>query len=185
MTPMKSFLQFAMCTALLLMVTGSAGAQVVSSGAQAITLNANLSDSISLTLSSNSVSFVLTAGSATNSGSTGVTATTNWVSRPGRDVHVYAYFASATSALTDGVGDNIPSSAFSISNNGGAYAPLNTTVPFGGGNAGREIFTVKITGLNKVGTHADSMLFNIDLSAIPQLPAGIYAGTLNIQAQVI
>jgi hypothetical protein len=29
------------------------------------------------------------------------------------------------------------------------------------------------------------MLFRIDLSTLPALPPGIYAGTLNIQAQVI
>jgi hypothetical protein len=144
-----------------------------------------LADSISLNLSGNSVSFVLTAGSATNAGNTGITATTTWVSRPGKDIQVYAYFTSAASALSDGVGDSIPSSAFSISNNGGAYAPLTGTVPFGGANAGLQLYTVKVTGLNKTGSHSENMLFNINLSALPALPAGTYAGTLNIQAQVI
>jgi hypothetical protein len=182
---MKSLIQFVVCSSLLLLCAVSAGAQVVNSGVQTVSLNATLNDSITLTLSSNSVSFLLTAGSATNSGSTGVTATTTWVSRPGKDVSVLAYFSSATSALSDGGGSNIPSSAFSISNNGGAFLPLSNTVAFGGANAGRQIFTVKVTGQNKTGTHADNMLFNIDLSALPQLPAGTYTGTLNIQAQVI
>jgi hypothetical protein len=182
---MKSFFQFVVCSSLLLLCAVSAGAQVINSGVQTVSLNATLNDSISLTLSSNAVSFVLTAGSATNSGNTGVTATTTWISRPGRDVSVLAYFSSATSALSNGAGSNIPSAAFSISNNGGAYLPLTTTVAFGGANAGRQIFTVKVTGQNKTGTHADNMLFNIDLSALPQLPAGTYTGTLNIQAQVI
>jgi len=160
-------------------------AQVIASGVQTITLNANLSESISVNLSNNSVSFTLTPGSTSNNGSTGVTATTNWISKPGRNLSVYAYFSSSTAALSDGAGDNIPSSAFQISDNAGAYTPLTNTVAFGGASAGLQLYNVKITGTNKTGNHIDDMLFNIDLSTLPQLPAGTYAGTLNIQAQVI
>jgi hypothetical protein len=58
-------------------------------------------------------------------------------------------------------------------------------VSFGAANAGLQLFTVKVTGQNKTGSHVDNMLFNINLTALPQLPAGSYVGTLNIQAQVI
>jgi hypothetical protein len=173
-------------TALLLMLFSViANAQILNSGAQAITLNANLSESISVNLSSNSVSFTLTAGSSSNPGTTGVTATTNWISKPGRNLSVLAYFASSTAALSDGAGNNIPSAAFQISDNAGAFTGLTNTVAFGGANAGLQLFTAKITGTNKTGNHTDSMLFNINLSTLPALPAGTYAGTLNIQAQVI
>src|SRR3954470_8119492 len=183
---MKSRLQFGCCLMLLMLAFAGIGrAQVINSGIQTISLNATLSDSVSVNLSSNAVSFTLAAGSATNNGSTGVTATTNWISKPGRDLTAYAYFTSATAALTDGVGDNIPSSAFLISNNGGAYAPLTSTGPFGGAGAGLQLFTVKITGTNKTGSRTDNMLFNINLSTIPQLPAAPYAGTLNMQVQII
>src|SRR3954454_17592476 len=147
---MTSRFQFACCLLLLLVLsTGMAHAQIINSGAQTISLSAALSDSISVNLSGNSVSFNMTAGSATNAGSTGVTATTSWISKAGRNIFVYAYFSSATAALSDGFGDNIPSSKFSISNNGGAYAPLTSTVAFGGAGAGLQLFTVKVTGLNK------------------------------------
>ncbi len=173
-------------TLLLLLLAGVTGqAQVINSGAQTITLNATLSDSISVNLSGNAVSFTLSAGSATNAGNTGVTATTSWISKPGKNLSVYAYFSSSTAALTDGAGDNIPSANFQISNNGGAYTPLTSTVVFGGASAGMQLYTVKITGTNKTGNHTDNMLFNIDLSTLPQLPAGDYTGTLNIQAQII
>jgi hypothetical protein len=183
---MRSLFQFVAWSVLLLTVSVAvSNAQVVNSGSRTVALNATLSDSLTVSLSSNAVSLVLTAGSATNAGSTGITATTTWVSRPGKDVRLFAYFASAISALSDGAGGNIPSSAFSISNNGGAYAPLSNTVPFGAANAGLQLFTVKVTGQNKTGSHVDNMLFNLNLSALPQLQAGTYAGTLNIQAQVI
>jgi hypothetical protein len=160
-------------------------AQVKNSGAQTIAITAVLTDGLSVIVSSHSVNFSLTSGNASNPGSGGVTATTSWISKAGRNINVYAYFSSASAALTDGFGDNIPSADFSISDNAGAYTPLTGTVAFGGAAAGLQLFTVKITGTNKTGSHTDNMLFNINLSTIPQLPAGNYTGTLNIQAQII
>jgi hypothetical protein len=163
-----------------------AAAQVLNSGASTIALNANLSESVSVTLSSNAVNFTLTAGSATNAGSTSVTATTTWTLKPSRgNLNLYAFFSSSTAALSDGSGDNIPSSSFEISDNGGAFTALTNTVPFGGANAGLQLATVRILGNNKQGTRTDTMNFNINLTALPQLPAATYTGTVTIQVQVI
>lgn len=163
-----------------------AGAQVLNSAASAITLNANLSESLAVTLSSNAVNFNLTAGSPNNPGSTSITATTTWTLKPNiGSVKVYAFFANSTSALSDGAGDNIPSAAFEISNNGGAFTALTNTVPFGGANAGLLLSTTKILGNNRTGSHNDVMNFNINLSTLPNLPAATYTGTLTIQAQAI
>ena len=163
----------------------TASAQL-NSGAQTIALNANLTESLTLNLSANAVNFTLAAGTAANPGSTNITATTTWVLKPGRTaVGVYAYFASAAAALTDGVGDNIPSSAFFIADNGGASTALTSTVAFGGANAGYQMANVAITGANKNSSRNDVMAFNINLTGgtLPQLPANTYTGTLNIQAQ--
>lgn len=159
-------------------------AQVRNSGASQIALNAVLSDSITLSLSGNAVNFNLVGGSASNPGSTGITATTTWLLRPTiTNVRLYAFFSSSTSALTDGAGNNIPSADFQISDNGGPFAPLNTTVPFGGANAGLRISSVLIFIFNSAGTRTDLMNFNINLAPVPNLPAGVYTGTLTIQAQ--
>jgi hypothetical protein len=158
--------------------------QVLNSGASPIALNAVLSDSITLTLSGNAVNFTLTGGSPNNPGSTGITATTFWVLKPSvNSLKLYAFFSSSTAALTDGAGHNIPSADFQISANAGAFAPLTNSVAFGGANAGLLVSTVPIRGYNKAGTNSDVMTFNIDLAPIPTLPAGIYTGTLTIQAQ--
>lgn len=160
--------------------------QGVSSGAQPIALNAQLVESLTVTLSANAVNFALAAGNANNPGSTTITATTAWILKPGRtQVTVDAYFASAAAALTDGAGNNIPSSAFNIADNGGGAAPLVNTVAFGAANAGLRLATVAINGLNKNASRTDVMAFNIDLTggSLPQLPAATYTGTLNIQAQ--
>jgi hypothetical protein len=87
--------------------------------------------------------------------------------------------------LTDGAGDNIPSSAFFIADNAGPSTALTNTVAYGAANAGLKLATVGITGANRSGTQTDAMTFNINLAGgtLPQLPANTYTGTLNIQAQ--
>ncbi len=179
--------QFGIIAALLLaaaIFAPALGAQVRNSGASPIALNAVLSDSITLTLSGNAVNFTLVAGRASNPGSTGITATTTWVLKPSvNSLKLYAFFSSSTTALSDGAGHSIPSADFQISANGGAFAPLTNTVAFGGANAGLQVSSVPIRGYNKTGTHSDVMTFNINLAPLPNLPAGIYTGTLTIQAQ--
>lgn len=171
---------------LAMLMVASAHAQVRNSGASTITLNAVLNDSISVSLSSNAVNFSLTSGSASNPGSTGVTATTSWLLRPNvGSLKLYAFFSSSTAALTDGAGNNIPSADFQISNNAGPFNALTNTVPFGGANAGLQLSSTPILGNNKSGTRTDNMNFNINLVPLPSLPAGVYTGTLTIQAQAI
>lgn len=183
---MKRFTLLVAMAMLLATFSVVASAQSLTSGAQTINLNGTLAESLTVSLSGNSVNFTFTAGSNTNAGSTSVTATTSWVLKPGRTlVTVDAYFASAATALTDGAGNDIPSSAFQISNNGGAYNALTNSVAFGAASAGLRLRNLAITGTNKNSSATDTMAFNIDLSGgtLPQLPAGTYTGTLNIQAQ--
>ena len=179
--------KFGAMTALLVaaaMFAAPASAQVRNSGASPIALNAVLSDSITLTLSGNAVNFTLVGGSPNNPGSTGITATTTWLLRPSvNSLRLYAFFSSSTAALSDGAGHNIPSADFQISDNGGAFAALSNTVPFGGANAGLRVSSVLILGFSKTGTHSDAMNFNINLAPLPNLPTGVYTGTLTIQAQ--
>lgn len=165
---------------------GYAHAQVLNSGASTITLQAVLNDSVSISLSSGAVNFTMTPGSATNAGSTSVTATTSWLLKPSvGSVNVYAFFSSSASALTDGAGNNIPSADFQISDNAGPMTALTNTVPFGGANAGLQLSSTKILGNNRASSHTDVMNFNINLTPLPSLPSGTYTGTLTIQAQAI
>jgi hypothetical protein len=171
---------------LIIVFALGAQAQVLNSGASTISLNAVLSDSITVSLSSNAVNFTLTQASGSNPGSTSVTATTTWLLRPNvGSLKLYAFFASSAAALTDGTGNNIPSSDFQISDNGGAFNALTNTVPFGGANAGLQLSSTPILGNNRKGARTDVMNFNINLVPLPNLPAGTYTGTLTIQAQAI
>ena len=161
----------------------------LNSNAPTITLNATLNEAVTVSLSANTVNFSMTPGSATNNGSTGITATTNWSLAAGRTaVLLYAYFTSATAALT-GAGGNIPSSAFKVQVGGvGAFNALTNTVPAPGAaaNGGLLLGTATtITAANRVSSRSDAMAFQIDLSGgtLPTLPVGSYTGTLNIAAQ--
>ena len=93
---------------------------------------------------------------------------------------MYAYFNNAAAALSSG-GNNIPSANFQISDNGGAFQALTNTVPFGGAGAGLQLASVNILGNNKTGVRIDTMNFNIVLSTLPNLPPGVYSGSLVIQ----
>lgn len=180
------FVRVLAATALCLCAAMIANAQVLNSGASTITLQAVLTDSVSVSLSANAVNFNLTEGSANNPGSTSITATTTWLLKPSvGSVKVYAFFSSSASALTDGAGNNIPSADFQISDNGGGFTALTNTVPFGGANAGLLLSTTRILGNNRTGSHTDVMNFNINLAPLPNLPAATYTGTLTIQAQAI
>ena len=171
---------------LYIQAQGVKGNNTVNSGPQPITVTATLPESLTISLSGSSVTFSLVPGRASNPGNTTVTATTSWVMRPSRtSVGLYAYFTSAGAALSDGAGDSIPSSAFSISDNGGAATALTNTVVFGGANAGLQLSNVAITGANENSSRTDALSFNINLTGgtLPQLPAATYTGTLYIQAQ--
>lgn len=162
-----------------------AAAQVRNSAAGPIALSAALAQSITVSLSGSSVNFSLVSGSANNPGSTTITATTSWVLNSSIGVvGIFAYFSSATAALTDGAGHNIPSNVFQISDNGSAFNALTNTVPFGGANAGLPLSYTFILGNNK-GSRTDAIKFNINLTPLPSLPSGTYTGTLTIQAQAI
>jgi hypothetical protein len=133
----------------------------------------------------------LIPGSATNPGSATVTVTTTWANLvPGlsKPMTVWAYFNSAPAALAHvsacsaGCVD-IPSSAVEIRVNGGPFSPVNQTGPFGAAGAALPTFSVKITGTNRAGVRVDTMGFNLNLSALPNLPADSYSGTLFIQAE--
>ena len=181
-----TLLRIAVVVLAMTFAASMASAQAFNSGGQPIALNATLEESLTLSLSASAVTFALAVGSATNAGSAPITATTSWVLKPGRTaVTVNAYFANAAAALTDGAGDNIPSSAVFIANNAGASTALTSTVAFGAANAGYQMASVAITDANKNASRTDAMVFNIDLTGdtLPQLPAAVYTGTLNIQAQ--
>lgn len=177
--------------ALALFVASAPAAKAqLNSNTGTVTLNATLSESLTVTVNSGStVNFTLAANTAVNAGSTTTGVTTAWVLKPGRtSVALWAYFTSATAALVHQTAGNtvdIPSSAVKIQVGGaGAFNALTAVSPFNAAASGLQIGpSIGITGANKNSSRADTLAYQIDTTVVPQLPADTYIGTLNIQAQ--
>ncbi len=148
-----------------------------------VNLNAILATSLTVTAAPGLVNFTLPPN-GTATGSSVVTVNTRWTLKPSVGaVTTYAYFTSAPAALTDGVGDNIPSSKVSGSVNGGAFGAFTGASPFAAGSS-VTLSSTRILGNNKTGTHADTL--NLTISTVGlALPAATYSGVLNIQAQAL
>jgi hypothetical protein len=148
-----------------------------------VNLNAVLTTSLSVSAAPGLVNFVLPPNGVAN-GSAAVNITTSWTLSPstGR-VTVWAYFSTAASALSDGAGDNIPSSKVSGSPDGGAFTPFTAAGPFGAASSLRVTF-IRVLGFNKTGSQTDTLALQISTAGLA-LPAGTYSGTLHIQAQAV
>jgi hypothetical protein len=181
MRAVKKQMWFALpAIALIMLVTPASHAQL-NSGASTVALNANLGESLTLSVSAASVNFTLVP-SGTANGSTPVGITTTWVLSTARtSLNVYAYFSSGT-ALTDGT-NNIPTSSFNGSINGGAYSAFTGgSGPFGTNS--KIIYTSALGAGSLNSSHVDSLGLQIDTTGL-NLPSSTYTGTLNVQAQVI
>jgi hypothetical protein len=164
----------------ILLASGSAFAQISSGTGTDVALTATLEESLTVSLDQTAIDFTLSPGNAVNAGSTAVVATTTWNLAADRtSVKLFAYFDDAASALSLGA-VNIASSTISATVGGVSAGNFTNAVPFG---TGLTVFTQAITDANRAGSHESSVALNIDLSSIPQLPAGAYTGTLHFQAQ--
>src|SRR6266403_6081024 len=162
----------------------------INSNTGTVTLNATLSESLTVAVNSGStVNFTLAPNTAANTGSTTTGVTTAWVLKPGRTaVALWAYFGSVTAALVHQTAGNvvdIPSSAVKIQVGGaGPVNALTAVSPFNAAASGLQIGSaIAITGLNKSGSRTDTLAYQIDTTVVPQLQADLYTGTLNIEAQ--
>jgi hypothetical protein len=143
-------------------------------------------DSLTVVASPGLVTFALVShGVAT--GSATVVATTTWsgVSLLS-SLNVYAFFSSATAALSGGTPvSHIPSSCVLVKDSSGiptGYTAFTQSSPLGGTGASVQLFS-QSSLLSLGGTHTDNLMLEINLTSLPQLPAATYSGALTIQAQ--
>jgi len=162
--------------------------QAVRVGARAIRPNTAVS-SLTVAASPAFVTFrLLSKGLAT--GSSAVAVTTTWggnVCLLTCTIRLYAYFSSATAALSGGSPVvNIPSSSVLGQMPTGtptAYTAFTQSNPLGGAGASLLLFTQTYLAIAPAGNRTDALNLQINLASQPQLPAGTYSGTLFIQAQ--
>ena len=162
------------------------------SNLQNVTLNASLTESLTVTVTGGStVNFNLVAGTAAP-GDIPVTIQTVWVLRPNRAaVSLVGYFDTPASALRDAGPPVADIAAANVKGRVGTGTPTSFTAftqnAIGGvGTAGAslELFTESVLGNNKNKTRTDNLDLEIDLTGTDQ-PAGTYTGILHIQAVAI
>jgi hypothetical protein len=171
------------------LITSRASAQL-NSNSSTVTLNASLLERLTIAASPSTVNFTLNNGTVTT-GSAPVAITTSWLLLPTRaNVKLYAWFATPSAALTDGAAtpNNIPSSEVLGQVTSGtptSYTAFTQSNALGVANGGLLLFTQALTALNRSSSRSDNLNLEIDLTSQPQLPAGTFTGTLNIQAQAL
>ena len=167
-----------------------AGLCQLNSNTAAVALRATLGESLTVAATPSTVAIPLVAG-GTGVGSAPVAITTAWVLSASRTaVTLVGYFSSATVALTNGdtTPANIPSSEVLgqvATGTPTAFTAFTQTAPVGGAGSGLTLFTQALTGTNRTANRTDNLNLEINLANQPQLPAGTYTGTLNIQAQAL
>jgi hypothetical protein len=162
-----------------------ADASTTTSTAVGVSLSATILNSISVIVAPNIAAF----GNLNVLGLTAtgipVTVTTTWALSSGTTLNIYGYFTSATAALTDGSGHNIPSSAVNATIDAATTATaFNTTSPFGAGSS-LTIYTVPITTANAAGLHVDTLSLGLNLTGVTGLPPALYSGTMYVEAQAM
>jgi hypothetical protein len=171
------------------LLCGRASAQL-NSNSSTVTLNASLLESLTISASPATVNFSLVSGAAAT-GSAPVAIQTTWLLLPTRaNVKLFAWFATPAAALTDGATtpNNIPSSeVFGQVTSGTptSFTAFTQSNTLGAANGGLLLFTQALSALNRAATRSDNLNLKIDLTSQPQLPAGTFTGTLNIQAQAL
>lgn len=173
---------------LALALPATSSAQIVS-GIGNVNLNAVMPQSVTVTVTGGStVNFALTDGVATN-GDVPAVIETRWNLNPGLvgAVSLYGYFDTPAQALTDGVGNDVPSSWVEGQMATGTpttYTAFTQTNPVGPAGGSLSLFSTVITGLNKVSTRTDNLDLRINLTG-QTLPASTYTGVLRLQARAI
>lgn len=177
--PFKAWM-FLGVLALVMAAAPSSQAQLNSNTAT-VNLNAVLGESLTVTASPGTVNFTLVPSGPVN-GSAPVAIQTQWALAAGRtSVSLFAYFASAT-ALTDGAGNNIPTSNVFGSVNGGAYGAFTNVGAFSADSI--TVFSQAVGAGTFNVTRNDTVGLRIDTTGLG-LPANTYTGLLNVRAQAI
>jgi len=184
MNSLKRYAVIAVAFILTLGVVLPADAQAIVSSTASVNLSYVVGESITVTGAPPTLTFSGAPFPATGT----MTIVTTWVLAATRThIDTNLFFATPTAALTDGAGDNIPSSQVFANFNGSAFSACNsnpapevTGIATVGGtcNVG---FGVAITSANRSGSNSSAFVLQLQ-GLSPSLPAGTYTGQLSIVA---
>lgn len=189
---MIRFRTLSVSAAALTIVAGTASAQAgLTSNLESVTLTAVKATSLTVTVNSGSTQNIASiTDNAVNSFSAPVNITTAWDINPtAASVTLVGYFASATSALSNG-SFSIPTSQVKgrVPTAGAPNAPTSFTAftqnavgSVGTASASLTLFSETITAANKKSSRTIDLELQLDLTGQTTTP-GTYTGTLNLRA---
>lgn len=167
-----------------LAVSAPAFAAGTNSNQISVGLTANVQSFLTLTSLTPAQDFGTVLGGSKTTALVPVTVISAWALGSGQTVKLYAYFNSASAAMTGtATGTNIPVSAFTGSVDLGSAQTFSTTNPFGGSNA-IQMYSQTLSLLTAISTRTDTLNLTMDLSGTPVQPDA-YTGTMYIQAQAL
>jgi hypothetical protein len=175
---------------LLTLASPTLFSQALNSNTATVSLTATLGESLTVAATPTAVTFPLVSG-GTATGNVPVAITTTWILSGSRaNVVLAGYFTSATAALSNAGPPvvNIPTSSVLGQVTTGTpttFTAFTQTALLGPAGAGLTLFTQALSATNRASTRTDNLNLQINLTGQPQLPAGVYTGTLNLQAQAL
>lgn len=176
----------ALSLAALLISSVPANAAATNSNKVDVSLSGTVLQFVTLTCALPTVLFGTVTPGSTNTATLPLSLISAWNLGSGQTLTVYAYFDSATTAMTGTVtGQLLPTSTMKGSVNGGALQGFTSASPFTSGSTAMAMFTVPITVANLVSTRTDSLAMTLDLTSFASIPADVYTGTMHLQAQAL
>jgi hypothetical protein len=164
-------------------------ARELSAQAQIISLAALSPGTLTVTVTSGGLqNLASVTDNAVNNFPTPVVIQTDWNVSPGQTntVELMAYFVLPAQALVGGT-TQIPSSRILGRMTTGIPVTYTAMTQNGVGGIGSvggslRLFSESVTGSNKNATRTDNLDLQLNLVGFPTLPAGAYAGVLNLRA---
>jgi hypothetical protein len=151
-----------------------------------VTLTAAVLQSLTLVVALPTVAFGNVTPGAGNNGLLPLSIISAWNLGSGQTVKLYAYFDSASTAMTGTLtGQLIPTSAMKASFNSGTTQTFTSSSPFTTGSTAMTLYSVPVTVSNLVNTRTDSLALTLDLTDLSSLPTDAYTGTMHLQAQAL
>ncbi len=167
---------FAVIGLLLLLPVQSAMASTASNVAT-VALSLTISNSVTISASPASITFDPITGAA----SAPIQITSSWnLQTPSSNFQIAAWFASPSSALSNGV-INIPSSQITGSNGGGPLPFTGTDTSVSAAVAGATVAVLPSTSIPASGNRTDTL--TLAITGLSTQAPGSYTGTVNIAAQ--
>ncbi len=171
---------------LVLTVASTAQAQVgLTSNTAAVTLNATKASTLTVSPSTATATLASITDNSNANNFSNVNLTTAWNLTAGTSVRLIGWFATPAQALVNGTA-LIPSGNVEGGINGGGFTPFTGAAVGGVGVAGGslQLFSEAVAAANYFASRNDVLNLRLNLAGFPTTSAGLYTGTLNVQAIV-